>query len=92
MEAVLKKSIAVVWAVLILMVVLLTVPALAGTRDDCIAKCKEAGEFIKKQGIDTAAIKEIGNKKDGQLRMERRRQLCVPDGHEGQDAGPPAQA
>jgi cytochrome c len=61
MEAVLKKSIAVVWAVLILMVVLLTVPALAGTRDDCIAKCKEAGEFIKKQGIDTA-VKEIGNK------------------------------
>jgi hypothetical protein len=90
MEAVLKKSIAVVWAVLILMVVLLTVPALAGTRDDCIAKCKEAGEFIKKQGIDTA-FKEIGRQKRS-VRMERRRQLCVPDGHEGQDAGPPPQA
>jgi signal transduction histidine kinase len=43
------------------MVVLLTIPALAGTRDDCIAKCKEAGEFIKTRGID-AAVQEIANK------------------------------
>jgi hypothetical protein len=50
MEAVLKRSIAVVSTLLILMVMFLTVPALAGTRDDCIAKCKEAGEFIKKRG------------------------------------------
>ena len=45
----------------VLMILLMTVPALAGTRDDCISKCKEAGDFIKKQGID-AAIKEINNK------------------------------
>jgi signal transduction histidine kinase len=44
------------------MVMLVTVPATAGTRDDCIAKCKEAAEFTQRQGID-AAIKEIGNKK-----------------------------
>jgi len=45
----------------LIMLVLLTVPALAGTRDDCITKCKEAGDFIKTKGI-TAAIKEIGDK------------------------------
>jgi len=45
----------------VIMLVLLTVPALAGTRDDCVAKCKEASDFISSQGID-AAIKEIGNK------------------------------
>lgn len=45
----------------VIMLVLLTVPALAGTRDDCITKCKEAGDFIKTKGI-AAAIKEIGNK------------------------------
>lgn len=45
----------------VFMVMLPTVPALAGTRDDCIDKCKEAGEFIKTEGIATA-IKEIGNK------------------------------
>lgn len=43
------------------MLLLLTVPALAGTRDDCVAKCKEASDFIQSKGID-AAIKEIGNK------------------------------
>ena len=57
-----KRSIAVVSTLLILMVMFLAVPALAGTRDDCIAKCKEAGEFIKKEGVN-AAIKEIGDKK-----------------------------
>ena len=41
--------------------ILLTLPAIAGTRDDCVAKCKEAGNFIQSRGID-AAIKEIGNK------------------------------
>ena len=46
---------------IVFMFVLITVPALAGTRDDCITKCKEAGNFIKTKGID-AAIKEIGNK------------------------------
>lgn len=59
MEAVLKRTIAGVLAVIVVM--LLTVPAQAGTRDDCINKCKEAGDFIKTQGID-AAIKEISNK------------------------------
>jgi cytochrome c len=55
----LKKTIAGVLT--ILLIVALTVPALAGTRDDCITKCKEAADFIKAKGID-AAIKEIGNK------------------------------
>jgi cytochrome c len=42
--------------------IMLSVPAaLAGTRDDCISKCKEAGNFIRARGID-AAVKEIGNK------------------------------
>jgi cytochrome c len=59
MEAVLKKNIAGVMTVLIIMA--LTVPALAGTRDDCITKCKAAAAFIKAKGIN-AAIKEIGNK------------------------------
>ncbi len=45
----------------VLMVMSLTVPGLAGTRDDCITKCKEAGDFIKTKGID-AAVKEIGNR------------------------------
>lgn len=34
---------------------------LAGTRDDCVAKCKEAGAFIHSRGIK-AAIQEIGSK------------------------------
>lgn len=54
-----KKSIANVLAVLF--VFLLSGPSLAGTRDDCIAKCKAAATFIQNQGIE-AAIKEIGNK------------------------------
>ncbi len=33
---------------------------LAGTRDDCILKCKEAAELVKSKGIDTA-IKEISS-------------------------------
>jgi len=55
----LKTSIARVW--IILLVLFLTAPALAGTRDDVIAKCKEAADFIKTQGVN-AAIKEINNK------------------------------
>jgi cytochrome c len=47
------------------LLVLLTVPALAGTRDDCVTKCKEASDFILTKGI-AAAIKEIGNK-DGRF-------------------------
>ena len=54
-----KTSIARMW--IVLLVLLLTAPALAGTRDDCISKCKEAGDFIKTQGIN-AAVKEINNK------------------------------
>jgi hypothetical protein len=65
MEAVLKRSIAGVLAVLMLISLVMAVPALAGTRDDCITRCKEAGEFINAQGIN-AAIKEI-NKKDGRF-------------------------
>ena len=56
-----KRSSTMVWAMLILMAILLTGPAMAGTRDDCIVKCKEAGEFIEKKGID-AAVKEIGTR------------------------------
>ena len=59
MEALLKRIFAGVLTVL--MVMSLAVPGLAGTRDDCITKCKEAGDFIKTKGID-AAVKEIGNK------------------------------
>jgi signal transduction histidine kinase len=44
----------------VFMLVLLAVPAPAGTRDDCVTKCKEAGQFITEKGID-AAIKEIGD-------------------------------
>jgi cytochrome c len=47
---------------IVLVAIGLTIPALAGTRDDCIAKCKEAGTFIKTKGID-AAIKVINDKK-----------------------------
>ena len=54
-----KTSITRLW--IVLLVLFLTAPALAGTRDDCITKCKEAGDFIKSQGIN-AAIKEINNK------------------------------
>lgn len=59
MEAILKRTITCILTVFVVM--LLTVPAQAGTRDDCITQCKVAGEFIKKRGIDTA-IKEINNK------------------------------
>ena len=45
----------------VIMLLLLAIPALAGTRDDCVTKCKEASNFIQSKGID-AAIKEIGNK------------------------------
>ena len=33
----------------------------AGTRDNCIAKCKEAATFVKSKGIK-AAVKEISNR------------------------------
>ena len=54
-----KKAIPLIFTVVF--GILLTLPAIAGTRDDCVAKCKEAGNFIRSRGID-AAIKEIGNK------------------------------
>ena len=54
-----KRKIICGW--IVLMFILPTIWALAGTRDDCIDKCKEAADFLKKQGID-AAIKEINNK------------------------------
>lgn len=41
--------------------VAMTFPALAGSRDECIAKCKEASEFVKNHGIE-ATVKEISNK------------------------------
>jgi hypothetical protein len=45
----------------ILTVILFAFPAIAGTRDDCIAKCKQAATFFQQQGMD-AAVSEIGNK------------------------------
>lgn len=59
MEAALKRTITCILAICV--VILTTIPATAGTRDDCITKCKEAGEFVLNQGID-AAIKEINDK------------------------------
>ncbi len=59
MEAALKK---ISLGVLFFVLTALTVsPLFAGTRDDCITKCKEAGDFIRNKGIDSA-IKEINNK------------------------------
>jgi signal transduction histidine kinase len=37
----------------------------AATKEECVAKCKEAAEMIEKEGLD-AAIAEIG-KKDGKF-------------------------
>jgi cytochrome c len=45
----------------ILTVILFAFPAIAGTRDDCITKCKQAAALFKQKGMD-AAVKEIGNK------------------------------
>ena len=59
MEAAVKRKF--IWMWLTLMVLLPALSALAGTRDDCIAKCKEAAIFLKKNGLD-AAITEINNK------------------------------
>ena len=42
-------------------VMTITMPALAGSRDECISKCKEASEYVQNHGID-AAVKEISNK------------------------------
>lgn len=44
-----------------LMIFFFALPAQAGTRDDCVAKCKEVVQFYQQQGAD-ATIKEIGNK------------------------------
>lgn len=41
--------------------ILFAIHATAGTRDDCITKCKEAVALIQTKGID-AGIKEIGDK------------------------------
>ena len=45
----------------IFLVFMVTGSPLAGTRDDCISKCKEAASYVKNQGIE-AAIKAIGDK------------------------------
>ena len=50
-----------VWGLTVLMIVCFAFPALGGTRDDCIAKCKEAAQFYQLRGLD-ATIKEIGRK------------------------------
>ena len=49
------------FAVIFFLGISLALPALAGTRDDCVTKCKEAAMYIQSKGLD-AAIKEIGNR------------------------------
>lgn len=63
MEADMKKRIK--WIVTTLVIFFFAFVALAGTRDECIAKCKEAVQYYQKQGLE-ATIEEIGNK-DGQF-------------------------
>ena len=43
---------------LVLLMLCFAVEGVAGTRDDCVAKCKEAATYIQSAGID-AAVKEI---------------------------------
>ena len=50
-----------IWVLTTLMFIFFTFSAQAGTRDDCITKCKEAVQFYQKWGKD-ATIKEIGDK------------------------------
>lgn len=59
MEAVLRKTITGILTLCVLW--LATVSAMAGTRDDCITRCKEAGAFVQSEGIE-AAVKEFSNK------------------------------
>jgi hypothetical protein len=58
-EVIMKKAMIV--ALMVFYGIILAVNAAAGTRDDCVTKCKEAAELIQTKGID-AGIKEIGNK------------------------------
>lgn len=53
------------FALTVFLGILLALPAMAGTRDDCVTKCKEAATYIQIEGLD-AAIKEIGNR-DGKF-------------------------
>ena len=50
--------------ILMMVMVMFSANAVAGTRDDCITKCKEAASLLKTKGID-AAIKEISDPKAG---------------------------
>jgi len=49
------------FAVTVFLGISLAFPAMAGTRDDCVTKCKEAAMYVQSKGLD-AAIKELGNK------------------------------
>ena len=55
------KKIRLYTVIAVLSVTFFSALAVAGTRDDCISKCRQAGAFIQSRNIDTA-IKEIGNK------------------------------
>lgn len=59
MEYIMKKQ--TIWVLTALMFIFFAFSAQAGTRDDCITKCKEAVQYYQKWGKD-AAIEEIGNK------------------------------
>ena len=54
-----------IWVLTTLMFIFFAFSAQAGTRDDCVTKCKEAVQYYQKWGKD-ATIKEIGNK-DGKF-------------------------
>lgn len=58
------KRFAVLAGVLAIILVVSSASVIAGTRDDCIAKCKEAAGLLKNRGID-AAIKTISDPKAG---------------------------
>ena len=48
-------------ALFFFLAIMIAVPTLAGTRDDCVTMCKNAGAFVQARGIDKA-VKEIGDK------------------------------
>jgi hypothetical protein len=83
-EAKMKKAMVVTLTVVC--GILLAVQATAGTRDDCISKCKEAATFIQTKGID-AAIKEIGNKNGRFVWNDGVSYVFLMN--KGQNAGPP---
>lgn len=54
---------AIIFSLIVVYGILFAIQATAGTRDECIDKCKEAATLIQSRGIK-AGIKEIGDKND----------------------------